>query len=142
MNLQRIFLSAACLAFCFVPAGHANAVPPLGLFQSQQAPSVTPSTSVPAGAVESPPATAQRITKYTLPPDRYRKARNLGKIHFRFALISFVYGLVVLCLVLRWKLAVKYRTLAEKKFSKPFLQAVVFSPLIILTIEPLPLATP
>ena len=141
MNLQRIFLSAACLAFCFVPAGHANAVPPLGLFQSQQAPSVTPSTSVPAGAVESPPATAQRITKYTLPPDRYRKARNLGKIHFRFALISFVYGLVVLCLVLRWKLAVKYRTLAEKKFSKPFLQAVVFSPLIILTIDVLELPT-
>jgi STE24 endopeptidase len=142
MNVQRIFLSAACLAFSFVPAGHANAVPPRALFQSQQTPSVTAPTSVPAGAAESQPATAQRITKYTLPSDRYQKARNLAKIHFRFALISFVvYGLVVLYLVLRWKLAVKYRTLAEKKFSKRFLQALVFSPLIILTIDLLELPT-
>src|SRR6516165_2590968 len=124
MNVQRIFLSAACLAFCFVPADHANAVPPRAFFQSQQTPSVTAPTSVPAGAEESQPVTAQRITKYALPPDRYRKARNLAKIHFRFALISFVYGLVVLYLVLRWKLAVKYRTLAERKFSKRFLQAL------------------
>jgi hypothetical protein len=49
--------------------------------------------------------------------------------------------LVVLGLVLRWKLAVKYRTLAEKKFSKRFLQALVFSPLIILTIDVLELPT-
>jgi Zn-dependent protease with chaperone function len=75
-----------------------------------------------------------KITKYTLPPDGYKKARNFGKIHFRFELISFVYGLLVLWLILRWKLSAKYRTLAESKSSKRFVQALVFSPLLVLTI--------
>lgn len=69
------------------------------------------------------------------------KAHHLAKIHFRLTLISFVYGLLVLWLLLRWKLSAKYRTLAENRFSKRFLQALVFSPLIILTIDVLELPT-
>lgn len=91
--------------------------------------------AVPPEAAANQPTPPQRITKYTLPPDRYQKARNLAKIHFRFALISFVYGLAVLWLILRWKLSAKYRTLAESKSSKRFVQALLFSPLLILTID-------
>jgi len=97
----------------------------------------------PMAAAPAEPAAKepQRITKYTLPPDRYQKARNLARIRFRFGLISFVYGLVVLWLILRWKLSAKYRSVAESKSSKRFLQALIFSPLIILTIDILELPT-
>jgi hypothetical protein len=42
-----------------------------------------------------------------LPPDLYKKAHDCSGIHFRLAVIGFVYGLVVLWLILRWKLAAK-----------------------------------
>jgi STE24 endopeptidase len=140
MNLERIFLAAAASAILSVAPGLAKAASPRPSPQATQTPSAI-SSSVPAASAPSQPAPPPRITKYTLPPDRYQKAHNLAKIHFRFALISFVYGLLVLWFILRWKLSAKYRTLAESKFSKRFLQALIFSPLMILTIDVLELPT-
>ena len=140
MNLERILIAAAASTLLFVAPRLANASFPPSSAQSTQAPLAVPS-SVPAASAPSPPAPSQRITKYTLPPDRYQKAHTLAKIHFRFALISFAYGLVILWLVLRWKLSAKYRTLAENKSSVRFIQALIFSPLIILTIDILELPT-
>lgn len=140
MNLRRILLAVAALAFAFTSSQPTSAAPPRLASQSQQAPAVSAPAAAPAAAQPQPPS-APRITKYTLPPDRYQKARNLAKIHFRFALISFVYGIVVLWLILRWKLSSKYRTIAEGKSSRRFLQALVFSPLLILTIDVLELPT-
>ncbi|MGB8986708.1 MAG: M48 family metallopeptidase, partial [Candidatus Sulfotelmatobacter sp.] len=77
---------------------------------------------------------AQRVTAYTLPPELYQKARNLSKIHFRLALIGFVYGLVVLWIILRWRLAPKYRNWAERFSTKRFLQSLVYTPLLLFTI--------
>lgn len=141
MNWQRILLAATVVSFSFVSAKPANAAPSPTLWQSQQTPPAAAPSSAPAAAPQSQPAPPQKITKYTLPPDRYQKARNLAKIHFRFALISFVYGLVVLWLVLRWKLSAKYRTLAESKSSVRFVQALIFSPLLILTVDVFELPT-
>ena len=140
MNLPRILLGAMVFAISFAVSMPVNATPPRAPLQSQASSAATP-PSAPAAAAESKPVAAQKITKYTLPPDRYQKARNLAKIRFRFALISFVYGLVVLWLILRWKLSAKYRTLAENRFSKRFLQALIFSPLVILTIDVFELPT-
>ena len=96
-----------------------------------QQPAPTPAAPSAAAPQEMPP----HVTAYTLSPDRYEKARNLSKIRFRFAIISFVYGVIVLWLVLNWKLAPKYRTWAENASSKRFVQALVFSPLLILTLD-------
>jgi STE24 endopeptidase len=85
----------------------------------------------------SPPATAasaKTITAYTLPPDLYRKAHDRSRINFHLALIGFAYGLVVLWLILRWKLAAKYRDWAEHSSSRRFVQSLVFCPLLLLTI--------
>jgi Zn-dependent protease with chaperone function len=79
------------------------------------------------------PGTQKKVTAYTLPPDLYKKARDRSRIRFRFDLISFVYGLLALWLILSWKLAPKYRDWAEKVSSKRFLQSVVYSPLLLLT---------
>lgn len=140
MNLERMFLAAAASAILSVAPGLAKAASPRPSPQSTETPSATAS-SVPAASPQSQPAPPPRITKYTLAPDRYQKAHDLAKIHFRFTLISFVYGLLVLWLILRQKLSANYRTLAENKFSKRFLQALVFSPLMILTIDVLELPT-
>lgn len=127
MNLERMFLAAAASAIVSVAPGLAQAASPRPSPQSTETPSATPS-SVPAASAEPQPAASQRITRYTLPSDRYEKAHNLAKIHFRFALISFLYGLLVLWLILRWKLSAKYRTLAENKFSKRFSKPSSFLP--------------
>ncbi len=92
-------------------------------------------------ATSSPASVAQsrKVTAYTLPPDLYRKAHNLGKVHFRLALIGFVYGLIVLWLILHFKLSAKYRDWAEAFFTRRFLQSVIFAPLLLLTIAVLTL---
>lgn len=81
------------------------------------------------------------ITAYTLPPDLYKKARNLDKARFIFEMLAPLYGLVILWLVLRWRLAPKYRHWAEKSSGRPILQAMVFAPLILLSIDVLELPT-
>jgi Zn-dependent protease with chaperone function len=99
---------------------------------AQEQPAAASASATPAQTAAPQPA--QRIiTSYTLPPDLYKKAHDLNRIHFRFNLISFVYGLVVLWLVLRLRLSAKYRDWAEAASPRRFLQAAVFSPLLILT---------
>jgi Zn-dependent protease with chaperone function len=95
----------------------------------------------PAPETASTQEAQPRVTAYTLPPDRYKKARDLSRIHFRFTLISFVYGLLALWAVLRWKLGAAYSTWAEKTSARRFPQALIFSPLVILTIDILELPT-
>ena len=84
-------------------------------------------------------APARTVTAYTLPPDLYKKAHERNRIHFHLALIGFVYGLLVLWLILRWKLAAKYRDWAERASSGRFVQSLVFSPLLLLTVAVLTL---
>jgi Zn-dependent protease with chaperone function len=97
------------------------------------------SSAAPVSGSTIQAAAQPKVTAYTLPPALYQKAHNLGRIRFRFQLISFIYGLVILWLILRWKLAPKYRDWAEKVSTKRFLQSVVFSPLLLLTIAVLTL---
>jgi Zn-dependent protease with chaperone function len=96
-----------------------------------------PSSAIPTA--EPQPGTEKKVTAYTLPPDLYKKARDRSRIRFRFQLISFVYGLVVLWLILRWKLAPKYRDWAERAASNRFVQSLVYSPLLLFTMAVLTL---
>jgi len=110
-------LSLAVLAWC----------------QTGSAPSAQPGVST-----TPPPVTTQAstrtVTAYTLPPDLYRKARNLSKIHFRLALIGTFYGLFILWLILHWKLGSTFRDWAETFSHRRFLQSLIFSPLLLLTL--------
>src|ERR1700719_3122503 len=76
----------------------------------------------------------RKITAYTLPPDLYQKAKALSRTQFRFNIISFFYGLLILWIILHWKLGPKFRDTAEKASSNRFVQALVFAPLLVLTI--------
>jgi hypothetical protein len=87
-----------------------------------------------ASSPQASAASAKTITAYTLPPDLYKKAHERNRIQFRLALIGFVYGLAVLWLLLRWKLSAKYRDWAEGATSRRFVQSLIFSPLLLLTV--------
>ena len=126
MNRFRIAVLVGVFAVC---------IPPRLLGQDQLPVASTPQPPVAAGVTDTGPTTSEKqITAYTLPPDLYKKAHDLSRIHFRLAVIGFVYGLVVLWLILLWKLAAKYRDCAERFSSRRFVQGLVFSPLLLLTI--------
>jgi Zn-dependent protease with chaperone function len=140
--MKRLALVLTFFAFAlFSSPSHAAGPPSLGFsFVAAQGSPI--STAAPASAPSVAAQEAPRkITSYTLAPDRYQKARELSRIYFRFAIIGFLYGLVVLWLILRWRLAPKYRDWAERSSSKRLVQAMVFSPLLILTVGVLELPT-
>jgi len=109
---------------------------------SAQAPSTaaTPQPSNPSidatapanSAVQTSPA--KKITEYTLPPDLYRKARNRSRIGFASRIIGFFYGLFVLWFILRRNYSAMFRDWAEKTSRYRFVQALIFTPLLVITI--------
>jgi STE24 endopeptidase len=92
---------------------------------------VSPAAAAPDSAATAP----KQVTAYSLPPELYKKAHNLGVIHFRLNLIGFFYGLLVIWIVLRFQLAPKYRDWAEKASRNRFVQALVFAPALLLTMS-------
>jgi STE24 endopeptidase len=128
--MKRLTLVLAALAFALCSIPSLAAVQPSHTL-SLDAPASSPTST----AASAPLPTPKTITAYTLPPDRYQKARDLSRIRFRLAIIGFLYGLLVLWLILRLKLAPTYRDWAERASSRRLLQAMIFSPLLILTID-------
>jgi Zn-dependent protease with chaperone function len=125
----------------FLAASHApraQAQTATGTAAVEQAPA---SKVAPTDATAGQPAAAPRVTSYTLPPDRDKKARALSKVRLRLTVVNLVYGIAVLLLALWWKLAPKFRDLAERVSSRRFLQALVFAPLIALALDLLSLPT-
>jgi STE24 endopeptidase len=98
--------------------------------QSSQPSTTTPDAAAP---VTSPPTSEKKVTAYTLPPDLYRKARDLGRFHARFAWIDFFYGIFVLWVILSWRFGPQFRDWAESVSRNRFVQAAVFAPLLLLT---------
>jgi STE24 endopeptidase len=132
-NTWRLALAAVCAAFalalfagaaCAQKASDSRA--PSQAIHTQSAPATKSAPVTPANAV---------VTSYTLPPLLYRKARNLSRNSFAFYLIAGLYGLLVLWLILHWKIAPKYRDWAERVFRRRAVQALIFAPLLLLTID-------
>jgi len=139
MNKKSLLLPVGlfALTLCSVAAG-ARLQTSLGgaEFAAEQAGQASPAAVSPAAQNATPESQPQRtVTAYTLPPALYEKAHRLGEIRFRLAIIDFVYGVVVLWLILRVKAAPAYRDWAEKAASNRFLQAAIFAPLLILTMD-------
>ena len=91
------------------------------------------STSEASAPLALPQSSEKKVTAYTLPPDLYRKARDLGRFHARFAWIDFFYGIFVLWVILYWRFGPQFRDWAESVSRNRFLQAALFAPLLLLT---------
>ena len=95
----------------------------------------SPQTPAPAPTAAVTQTAEKKVTAYTLPPELYRKARDLGRFRFRFALIDFFYGVFVLWVILYWRFGPKFRDWAESVSRNRFVQAAIFAPLLILTMD-------
>ncbi len=88
---------------------------------------------------QSPNQNTQEIKAYTLPPELYAKAVKYSRAQYILYFAGFAWGVIVLLLVLAWRLAPKYRDWAERVTKVRFLQAVIFAPILLLTIAVLEL---
>ena len=132
--MTRKWLLFAALAFLLLPrwTHAAGSLPSHELPIVQQQPSEAPS----APRLDMRPIEAQqRVTAYTLPPDLYKKAKTLSRIHFVNNLVNFVYGLFVFWLILQLRLAPRFRDWAERISSNRFAQASVFTAVLIVTVS-------
>jgi STE24 endopeptidase len=110
---------------------------PVRFMPEAQAMPTSSAPTVQAMQVRQAPAqpAVRNVTAYNLPPDLYRKAHTVGQIAFWGQLTRIFYSLIVLWLILKWRLARKFRDWAEKTASARFLQAAIFAPLFILTFD-------
>lgn len=74
------------------------------------------------------------VKAYTLPPELYEKAVNFSRAEYILYFADFVWGVIMLLLILRWRLAPKYRDWAERASGAHFVQAAIFAPILLLTI--------
>ncbi len=94
------------------------------------------------GGAESTPAQSQtaqppqqlNVTEYRLPPAKLAKAEALYKTNTVLYLFGMVFGIVVLWLLLRLRIAPAFRDLTERASKNGFIQALIFVPLLILLI--------
>lgn len=125
MSGARRLLVLLALALCLSPSSPVRAAA-----ASPQGGRANPPTA------EAPSAGAQAstriVTAYTLPPELYRKARTFSQIIFWGQLITLGYSILVILLILRWKLAPRFRDWAERIASARFLQAAIFAPLFLV----------
>jgi STE24 endopeptidase len=97
------------------------------------------STAAQPAENQSSQQTSQDAKAYTFPPDLYEKAVKYSRAQYILYFADFAWGVIVLLLVLAWRLGPKYRDWAEAATPTRFLQAVIFTPLLLFTIAVLTL---
>jgi STE24 endopeptidase len=127
-NVALVFLF---VLFC---AGSLQASPQSPSTPSASAQPGATATDSPSSSSTAPAHSQTKIAAYTLPPDLYRKARNRSRIGFASRIIGFFYGLFVFWFILRRKFSAKFRDWAEKVSRNRFVQALIFTPLLVITI--------
>ncbi len=75
------------------------------------------------------------ITEYRLPPDTLARAEALYRTNIAMLIVGTIYGLAVLAALLAFRVAPRYRDLAERVSGRRVVQALVFVPLLVLTLD-------
>jgi STE24 endopeptidase len=99
--------------------------------------STAPATSAPAAstAAASTEPAQTLIFEYSPPPAEYARAKAYSHAHYTPFFVNALYGLLVLLFILRWRVAPRFRDLAERVSSRRFVQLIIFAPLTLLTIN-------
>jgi STE24 endopeptidase len=92
----------------------------------------SPNASATPAAAQSTPSTP--TTRYTLPPDKLAKSKALYDLRGKLRIIDTAYSLLVLLALLALGIAAKYRDWAERVSKNRFVQALIFVPLLMLTL--------
>ena len=99
------------------------------------------SAQQPAPPQDTVSGQSKEVTSYTLPPEKYKQAIEYSRARYRLYFISTAYGFFVLLLVMGMRWTPRFRDLAEKASTKRFVQALVFVPLLFLTLSVLQFPT-
>jgi STE24 endopeptidase len=131
------FVVFLCLILCGLPAAH-------GFRPEKARPSAKPVTEqtlpVPSVPAETRASTSAhpnqtKTEDYRLSHERYEKAVAYSRAAYTLYFVSFFLGVVVLVTVLRLGIAAKFRDLAERVSERRWIQALVFVPLLLLTLD-------
>jgi Zn-dependent protease with chaperone function len=86
-------------------------------------------------AQSTAPAPKEQTREYSLPPDKLKQAIEYSHAGYGLHFGGELYGIAVLLVVLQWGLAAKFRDWAEARSQHRFVQAIIFVPLLALTID-------
>jgi len=86
-----------------------------------------PKTSGTEKTFSQPPKTEQ----YTLSGDRYEKAIAFSRAEYVLYFVSYLLGVFVLFVILRFGIAARIRSFAERKTPNHWLQGLIFIPFLI-----------
>jgi STE24 endopeptidase len=75
-----------------------------------------------------------KVTEYSLPPDKLAKAEALYTTRTMLYLFGMGFGIVILWILLKLRVAPALRDLAERASKNSFVQALVFVPLLMFLI--------
>jgi Zn-dependent protease with chaperone function len=75
-----------------------------------------------------------KVTQYTLSPNQMKRAEALYHTHVLMYVLQTAYSLLLLGLILRFRIAARYRDWAERATGIRFLQAWIFIPLFMISI--------
>lgn len=89
--------------------------------------------------VDSSHSAAPPLTEYQLAPEQLKRSAALYRTRLLTYVVGTVYGIVLLLVLLNLKVAVRFRDVALRTSPRRFVQAIVFTPLLLLTIDGLSL---
>ncbi len=107
--------------------------------EAQDSPQPPPSSSpgsvpgVPKSEHVQPPR--GKTEQYTLSEDRYEKAVAYCRAAYALYFVSYFLSFLILFLLLRLGVAARFRDFAERATGKRWLQAFLFVPMLILTLD-------
>lgn len=108
---------ASCLVLCAI----------IGLMPTLASAQPAPAAQPDSAQLQSPHQL--HVTQYSLPPDKLAKAAALYKTQTVLYLFGLVFGIVVLWVLLKLRVAPAFRDLAERIGKNAFLQTLIFVPL-------------
>ena len=85
------------------------------------------------------PPEKQEVTSYTLSPEKYEKAVAYSRAQYSLHFIGIGYSLILLLGILALHVAPRFRDWAERTSRRRFLQALIFVPLLLATMDALQL---
>lgn len=97
--------------------------------------SATQSTSPSASSVGAAPSPSEAPESYQPPPAIAAKAIAYSNAQHHLYFFDFAYGLLILIVILECRVAPRYRDWAERATPRRFLQAVLYAPMLLLTID-------
>jgi STE24 endopeptidase len=75
------------------------------------------------------------VESFTLSPEMYQKAMEYRRARYALYFISVAYGLILLWLMIRYRVAPVFRSMAEIVSTRRIVQVAIFTPLVVLLIS-------